>query len=110
MPSRTSSSVSMGVAGLRATPALRPSDADQGQVLVEMGRGLDVEGDPVGPGFVEQGDEGPGVLDHEMDVDGQARLAPDGRDELGAEGQVGHEVPVHDVDVDEVGPGRSRPA
>ncbi len=49
------------------------------------------------------------VLDHEVDVDGQARLAADGRDEPGPEGQVGHEMPVHDVDVDEVGPGRPRP-
>ena len=54
---------------------------------------------------MEKGHEGPRVLDHEVDVDGQAGLAADGRDELGPEGQVGHEVPVHDVDVDEVGPG-----
>ena len=103
--SRTSSRVLDGRGRVERRAGLAAERPDHGQVLVEVGRRLDVERDPVGPGLVEQGHKGAGVLDHEVDVDGQAGFAADGRDELGAEGQVGHEMPVHDVDVDEIGPG-----
>src|SRR5207249_11321416 len=44
-----------------------------------------------------------GLADHEMDVERQARHAPDGRDRGWPEADVGHEVTIHDVDMEPVG-------
>lgn len=42
-----------------------------------------------------------GLLDHEVAVQEPIRVPPDGRHECGPEGEVVHEVPVHDVQVEE---------
>ena len=94
-----------GCRGIEGQAGLAAQFLDERDVLVEMGGGLQVEGDPVGPGLMEEGDEGARLLDHEMDVQGQGGLVLQGGHELGAQGQVGDEVSVHDVDMDEVGPG-----
>ena len=80
---------------------------DQGDVAVEMGGGLGVDRDPVRAGVEEPGDDRRcGLSTMRWTSSGKAVLVFEELDEPGAEGQVGDEVAVHDVDVDEVGPGR----
>ena len=87
----------MGVAGLRTTAQVRHH-------ALEVGHGLLVHGDP-GRTRVDEGVEvAVGVLDHEVDVEGQrrgpAQRLHDGR----AQGDVGDEVPVHHVHVQDARP------
>src|SRR5208283_568222 len=63
--------------------------------------GLLLDGDHVGAGLGEDGDVVVGVLDHEMTVEGELGDGADGLDHGRAEGDVGDEVAVHDVDVDD---------
>ena len=46
-----------------------------------------------------------GVVDHEVHVERLGGGAPGGGGDVGAEGKIGDEVPVHDVNVDPVGIG-----
>ena len=55
---------------------------------------------PVDAGIGEGGYEFVGVLDHHVAVKGQAGVLANGFDECRAEGEVGDEVAIHDVDVD----------
>jgi hypothetical protein len=45
------------------------------------------------------------VLDHEVGLEGHAGPGAAGGHDVGAEGQVGHEPPVHDVPLDAVDTG-----
>ncbi len=72
---------------------------------MEVDRGFLMHGHPVGARIEEQGDEVPRPLDHQVDVQGEPGGFPERSDSLRPEGQVGHEVPVHDVDMDQVGAG-----
>ena len=75
------------------------------EVAVQVGAGLRVHGDAVGAG----GGEVPHValrgLDHEVAVHEAAGHGAQGLHHHGADGEVGDEVPVHDVHVDPVGAG-----
>ena len=94
-----------GVAGLTASPAPCPAAwmaARRGVLLgVVLGR-LDVEGD----GLRRRGDEAvdvaEGLIDHEVHVERQVGDAPPGSHDIRAEGEVGHEVAVHDIEVQAV--------
>ena len=44
-------------------------------------------------------------LDHQMDVERDLRVPSERAEDQGTDRQVGDEVPVHDVEMDEVGPG-----
>ena len=66
-----------------------------------MAAGFDLDGDHVGAGFGEGGDELVGILDHEVAVEREGGDGADGLDDGRAEGDVGDEVAVHDVDVDD---------
>jgi hypothetical protein len=78
---------------------------DQSDLSVKVRGGLDMDGDPVGAGLMEERDEEPGVFDHQMDVKGQGSGLLERRDNLRAQGQVGDKMTVHDIDVDQVGAG-----
>ena len=69
-----------------------------------MAGGLKVHADHVHPRVDERFDEQVGVLDHEVGVKGQIGTAAELRHNRGAEGDVGDEMPVHDVEVDHVRP------
>ena len=60
-----------------------------------------MDGNPVGPGVGEVGNVLVGILNHQVAVEngggGLAERLHDGR----AERDVGHEVAVHDIDVDD---------
>ena len=94
-----------GVAGLSATPGARARLADVCQGPVQVRAGLDVDGDSVRSSGGEGVDEGVGRLDHQVDVERQAGRGANGLDHHRADGEVGHEVPVHHVHVDPVGAG-----
>ena len=68
---------------------------------VEMAAGLVVDADPVGSGIGKRGDEVVGILDHEVAIEGQACGLAQALDDRRAEGDVGDEVAVHDVDMDD---------
>jgi len=61
---------------------------------------LDVDGAPVRPGVAEGGQVPPGVTEHQVRVEEQCRVATEGGHHRGTDGQVGHEVPVHHIDVE----------
>ena len=68
---------------------------------VQVAADLLVDGHHVGAGFGEGGDEVVGVLDHQVAVEGEFGDGAEGLDHGRAEGDVGDEVAVHDVDVDD---------
>jgi hypothetical protein len=77
--------------------------ADRPERAVQVGAGLDVDADAVGPGLGVVGDPAIGLLDHQVDDERAGRDLAQRRDHHRADRQVGHEVPVHHVDVDVVG-------
>ena len=68
-----------------------------------MHRGLGVEGEDVGARVGVLGDVLLRPLDHQVDVEGTVGEPPERPDHRRAEREVGHEVPVHHVDVDPLG-------
>jgi hypothetical protein len=72
---------------------------------MEMGTGFRVGRDDVGAGRREGFEIGVDRLDHQVDVEGFLRVRAKLLDDHGADGDVGHEMPVHDVDMDHVGAG-----
>ena len=66
---------------------------------------LNVEGDRVAARIDEFVDVAARLRDHQVRVEGQARDAAERLDGSRAEGQVRHEVAVHDVEMDPVGAG-----
>ncbi len=67
--------------------------------------GFRVDGDDVGAGVGEGGDIGVGRGNHQVYIEGLFGQRAERLDEPRAERDVGHEVAVHDVDVDAVGAG-----
>ena len=57
---------------------------------------------PVGTGVEVPADRPVDVVDHEVDVERARRDSLEGLDDRRTDREVGHEVAVHDVDVDEV--------
>ncbi len=60
-------------------------------------------GDDVGPRLGEALEIGIGRRDHQMHVENLPGRRPDRLHDRRAEGDVGHEMPVHHVDMDPVG-------
>ena len=103
--SSTWSTASAGVAGLSETPAFLPSDLMSWMVRWRCGAGFGMDGDDVGAGLGELGHVRVDRRDHQMDVEGQLGVRPQRLHHRRADGDVGHEMPVHHVDMDVVGPG-----
>lgn len=61
---------------------------------------FDVDRDHVGAGLGEGINEPVGVQEHQVDVEKEAGFPVEGGDDFGAEGEVGDEVAVHDVDME----------
>ena len=66
-----------------------------------MAAGLVVHADPVGPGLGKGGDEFVGVLDHQVAVERQVGGLAQALDHRRPDGDVGHEMAVHHVHVDD---------
>lgn len=74
------------------------ADARQGAAVVVVG--FDVDADEIGAGFGKGFDVAVGFVEHEVSVKEELRNVRAERGEgLGAEGEVGDEVTVHDVEV-----------
>ena len=69
------------------------------QRAVQVGRGLDVHGDPVGAGLAELLHVALGLDDHQVHVDRQPGRRAHGPHDQRADGDVGHEAAVHHVQV-----------
>ena len=80
--------------------AAQARDGLQGAVGVRAGLGMDQ--DVVGAGLGEGGQIGVGRGDHQVDVERQAGERPQGAQHHRAEADVGHEMPVHHVQVQPV--------
>ena len=78
---------------------------DYGNLPVQMARRLTVDGNPIGAGFEKPGNDGIRAIHHQMHIQWQPRFLFEGGNELGAEGQIGNEMTVHNIDMDQVGPG-----
>ena len=77
---------------------------------MQVGARLDVNGDAVGAGLGKRLDVGIDRRDHQMHVEGQRAVGSERRDDARADGQVGHEMPVHHIDMQPVRTGvRDRP-
>ena len=95
----------MGVGGLTARPTFLPS-----YLIFQMsGRHLfaefHVDDHFVRAGLGKRFEQNFRLAAHEMDVKKNFRQRPDGFDDLRAEGNVRHEMAVHDVEVQPVGAG-----
>ena len=102
--SRYGSTVSTGVSGLSVSPTPTPSSRRSREQRAGVAE-LDVHGAAVGAGVGEVVEQLTGVVDHEVAVEEEvgalAQRLHDGR----ADREVGHEVAVHHVDVEQVGLG-----
>ena len=68
--------------------------------------GFRVKGDIAGAGFGERGNQVIHRADHQVHVDGRGdAVVAQGLADHGADGQVGHVVVVHHVEVDHIRPG-----
>ena len=67
-----------------------------------MARCLKVHADHINPRVDERFNELVGILDHEVGIKGQISAAAELRHNRGPEGDVGNEMPVHDIEVDDV--------
>ena len=84
----------------------RPTPTFRGAQLVEQRTGiaeLDVHDAAVGTGVGEVLEQHAGVVDHEVAVEEQVGALAQRPHHRRADGEVGHEVTVHHVDVQEVG-------
>ena len=95
-----------GGGGVEDEAGLAAAVLDELEGAVDVVGGLGVEGDVGGAGVDEVGDGGVDGADHEVDVDGGGNaVVAEGLADHGADGEVGHVVVVHDVEVDDVGAG-----
>ena len=73
-----------------------------------MHRGFHVNPQPIGPGLHKVLDVPLGMADHQMDIQGQAGGLAQGPSHPGTDGDIGDEMPVHDVHVDPIDAGLLR--
>ena len=70
-----------------------------------MRPGLGVDDDGVRAGFRESLQIGVAGRDHQMDVEDPIRRAAQGLHDIRPDGDIGHEMPVHHIDMDDIRPG-----
>ena len=103
--SMTCSTLETGVPGFKLTTDLLAERADRLQRTVHVGACLHMHGDDVGAGLGEGFEVGIARRDHQVHVERLLGNRPDRLHHVGADGDIGHEVPVHHVDMDPVGAG-----
>ena len=91
---------------IEGDPGLLAERPDRLQRAVEMRPGLGVDGQAIGAGGGEIGEIGIDRRDHQMHVEGLGRDMPDRLHHLRTEGNIRHEMAVHDIDVDDVAASR----
>jgi len=64
-----------------------------------------VEGQVVRPRVGKRLNKSARLVQHQMDIQQEVRHGPDFFDHDGPEREVRHEVAVHDIEVEEIGPG-----
>ena len=94
-----------GVAGLSATPARGAELADHAERAVEVRARLGVDDQPPAPGLDVARRHHLGREHHQVGLERHGDEVAGGGDDVGAERQVGHELAVHDVPLDEVDAG-----
>ena len=90
-----------GGGGVDDDGGLHPVLCDVVEGAVKMAADLLVDAHHIGAGFGEVLDEVVGIFDHHVAVEGQAGDLAEGLDHGWAEGDVGDEVAVHDINVDD---------
>ena len=90
-----------GRGGIEDYTGLAAVRSDQVEGAIEMDAGFLVHGDPVGAGFRKFGDEEVGIFDHEMAIERNFELLAERANDGRADGEVGDEVAVHDVEVED---------
>ncbi len=103
--SRNGSTLAMAVGGLMAKPTCLPRERIFQISGDDLAVEFDMNGHAVGAGLGKGFEEDVGAGAHQMDVKGQAAQRAKGLDDGGAEGNVGHKMAVHDVEVKPVGAG-----
>ena len=74
---------------------------------VQVDRPFLVDDQRVGPGLGKRAQVPVRLRDHQVNFQGNRSHRPEPADDHGPERDIGDEVPVHDVDVNPVGPGRN---
>ena len=92
-------------AGIERDAGLLAERADRLQRAVDVRPGLDVHGDDVGAGLGEGFEIGIARRDHQVHVERLSGVRAQRLHDVGTDRDVGHEVPVHHVDMDPVGAG-----
>ncbi len=92
-------------AGIERDAGLLAERADRLQRAVHVRTGLDMHGDDVGAGFGEGIQIGIARRDHQMHVEALLADRADRLHHARADRDVGHEMAVHDIDMDPVGAG-----
>ena len=103
--STTSSSIAQRRAGVQHHAGLGAQLADAAQGAVQVRAALGVDGQDVGAGLAEGLQVGIDRRDHQVDVERQVRVRPQRLHHVRADGDVGHEMAVHHVDMHPVGAG-----
>src|SRR5262249_53981886 len=87
---------------IKSDPRSGAKPSDLGKIAIQMPADLDVNGQPVRATVDEGAQVAAGVDDHQVHIERQARRSAYRGDDDGPEGNVRHELSVHDVDVDAV--------
>src|SRR5699024_11623082 len=91
--------------GVEGQPGTGAQLADHPHGTYRCARGLGVDGDAARSRLRVTGCPTVGILDHQVTVQGRVRGLGPGLHDRHTAGEVGDEVPVHDVDVQPVGVG-----
>ena len=94
-----------GVAGIERDAGLLAEIADRLQRAVQMRAGLHMHGDDVGAGLGEGFEIGIARRDHQVHVERLVGVLAQRLHDVRADGDIGHEMPVHHVDMHPVGAG-----
>ena len=90
--------------GVEGDTGLGSELPDPGQGPVQVGAGLDVDDHDLAAGIDIAGYELVGSDDHQVSLERNRHVGSAGGDDVGTEGQVGDEHPVHHVELDPVDP------
>ena len=90
---------------VQSHPRPGPEGPDLAQRPMEVRTRLGVHDDELAARLHVAVEQLVGVADHQMSLESHRRPAPASADDVGPEGEVGHEVTVHDIPLDAVDTG-----